>query len=74
MSRIRSLNNLPWLIPGIGAQGGNLERSVSISNNQSVGIINVSRGIIFAGGCKVEKVYDAAVDYNKQINEIGDNG
>ena len=74
MSRIRNLNNLPWLIPGIGAQGGDLERSVSISNNQSVGIINVSRGIIFAGDCKLEKVYDAALHYNKKINEIGHNG
>ena len=74
MNRIRNLNNLPWLIPGIGTQGGDLERSVSISNNQSVGIINVSRGIIFAGDCKIEKVYDVAVNYNKQINEIGDNG
>ena len=73
MNKIRDLNNLPWLIPGIGAQGGDLERSVSISNNQSIGIINISRGIIFSGNCKIESVHDAAVDYNKQINEIETN-
>jgi len=74
MSKIRSLNSLPWLIPGIGAQGGDLEKSVSISNYSSIGVINVSRGIIFADECKIDGVKNAAIDYNKQINEIETDG
>jgi len=71
MNKIRSLNSLPWLIPGIGAQGGDLKQSVTISNsNNSLGIINVSRAIIFAGDCNLNKVNEAAQSYNKQINEI----
>ena len=71
MDKIRSLNSLPWLIPGIGAQGGDLEQSVTISNsNNSLGIINVSRGIIFAGNCDINEVNNAAKRYNEQINSF----
>ncbi len=71
MNKIRGLSNLPWLIPGIGAQGGNLEKSVRISNsNTSVGMINVSRGIIFAGDCKINSIAKAAKEYNNQINSF----
>ncbi len=41
---------MPILIPGIGAQGGDVEKTVSVSKD-SCGrgmIINSSRGIIFA--------------------------
>ena len=69
MNKIRTLNSLPWLIPGIGAQGGDLKQSVTISNsNNSIGIINVSRAIIFAGDCNINEVNNATVTYNKQIN------
>lgn len=69
MEKIRETNSLPWLIPGIGAQGGDLEQSVTISNkNNSIGLINVSRGIIFAGNCSVEDITDAAESYNDNIN------
>tara|TARA_Y100001970_G_scaffold288906_1_gene417643 strand:+ start:56 stop:862 length:807 start_codon:yes stop_codon:yes gene_type:complete len=74
MNEIRNLNNLPWLIPGIGAQGGDLEKSVLISNKNSTGIINVSRSIIFAGDCELQAVHDAAKTFNDQINSIGENG
>ena len=71
MSKIRESNKLPWLIPGIGAQGGDLEKSVKISNrNSSVGIINISRSIIFAGNCKIEDVNKAAKIFNKKINSV----
>ena len=69
MNKIRSINNLPWLIPGIGFQGGDLEKSVSISNMDSIGIINVSRAIIFAGSCTVQDINTAAKDYNNMINK-----
>ena len=69
MESIRAKNQLPWLIPGIGVQGGDLEQSVKISNsNDSLGIINVSRSIIFAGNCNINEVNKTALEYNKQIN------
>lgn len=48
---VRSLvGDMPILIPGIGAQGGDLEKTVTAGkNSQGTGmIINSSRGIIFA--------------------------
>ena len=69
MEEIRKTNSLPWLIPGIGAQGGDLEQSVAISNkNNSLGLINVSRGIIFAGNCSINDIKNAAKSYNDNIN------
>lgn len=51
LSQIRKLvNDMPILIPGIGAQGGDVEKTVLAgkdSNGQGM-IINSSRGIIFA--------------------------
>ena len=48
---LRSLRNItpdnPFLIPGIGAQGGSLEE-VMKANGQSPALINVSRGVIYA--------------------------
>ena len=42
--------SLPFLIPGVGAQGGELEKSViaGVDKNGKNTIINVSRSIIFA--------------------------
>ena len=42
---------LPFLIPGIGAQGGNIEKTVKAgTDNRGLNaVINSSRGIIFAG-------------------------
>ena len=74
MNKIRDLNDLPWLIPGIGTQGGDLEKSVHISNKNSIGLINVSRAIIFAGDCKLSAVHDAAKSFNNQINSIDNHG
>ena len=74
MDKIRSLNNLHWLIPGIGAQGGDLSQSVSISKNNSIGIINVSRAILYAGNCNIESIVESAVNYNNSINGTNLNG
>ena len=65
--------SLTWLVPGIGAQGGDLEESVTISNSGSgSGIINVSRGIIYAGKQSLDDICNAAIDYNNQINKFLD--
>ncbi|SVC40150.1 uncharacterized protein METZ01_LOCUS293004, partial [marine metagenome] len=48
MEKIRKLSKgLSWLIPGIGAQGGDLQKSVSISNQNGIGVVNISRGILY---------------------------
>lgn len=45
-------DEIPLLIPGIGAQGGNVETTVKNGVNKygEMAIINSSRGIIYAGG------------------------
>lgn len=61
LGRVRMFaSEIPILIPGIGAQGGDLEKSVrAAKNSQGNGfIINSSRGIIFAS--KGEDFLEAA--------------
>ncbi|AGB39223.1 orotidine-5'-phosphate decarboxylase [Natronococcus occultus] len=41
--------DLPFLVPGIGAQGGDAEAAVEYGLADGVGLVNSSRGIIFAG-------------------------
>ena len=63
--------NLPWLIPGVGFQGGSLEDSILIgSKNKSTPIINVSRGIIYAGNGTINDIVIATEEYTKKIRSI----
>ena len=41
--------DLPFLVPGVGAQGGDVEAAVEFGLADGVGLVNSSRGIIFAG-------------------------
>jgi orotidine-5'-phosphate decarboxylase len=41
--------DLPFLVPGVGAQGGDAEAAVTYGLADGVGLVNSSRGIIFAG-------------------------
>jgi orotidine-5'-phosphate decarboxylase len=43
--------DVPILVPGVGAQGGDLEKAVMAGSNSigEMAIVNVSRGIIYAG-------------------------
>ena len=62
-----------FLVPGIGAQGGDLEGVAKYSLNDHCGlIVNSSRGIIFAGEGEdfAEKAREAAVKVQKQMAEI----
>ena len=70
MSALREKNSLPWLIPGIGAQGGELETSIKIGNQNGLGIINVSRSVIYAGDGSVDEIYKSAWDYTKKIRSF----
>ncbi|MFB6117311.1 orotidine-5'-phosphate decarboxylase [Halosegnis sp.] len=40
---------LPFLVPGVGAQGGDAEAAIAHGLADGVGLVNSSRGIIFAG-------------------------
>ncbi len=64
--------NAPLLIPGIGAQGGELELSVRYASTEEGGfLINSSRGIIFAskGEDFAEAAFDATEELDSQICE-----
>lgn len=41
--------NLPFLVPGVGVQGGDAEAAVEFGLADGIGLVNSSRGIIFAG-------------------------
>ena len=64
---------LPFLIPGIGAQGGNLEQAVLHgASSEAVGpVINSSRGIIYAssGPDFAEAAREAALETRARINQ-----
>lgn len=64
--------DMPILIPGVGVQGGDLERSVIYGSNSQgeMAIINVARGIIYAWENESlfqSEVRDAAESFRHQI-------
>jgi len=66
----RSAPGLPMLIPGVGAQGGDLEASLVAGNTDGVSLINVSRGICFAGDQSEQAINNSAKDYVDQMRGI----
>jgi orotidine-5'-phosphate decarboxylase len=59
-----------FLIPGVGAQGGDVATVCNNMMNEDGGIlINVSRGVIYAGDGEkfAEQVYEAAKSYQKEM-------
>ena len=60
---------MPILIPGVGAQGGDLSSCVLEGNKTGIGIINVSRDISFSGDCSEKSIRESALSYVKKINE-----
>ena len=70
LMRIRALTpNLSLLIPGIGAQGGDLNHCITVGNQSGVALINVSRGICFAGDMSEYEIRSAAEEYVNQMRE-----
>jgi len=70
LTHIREISpDLSLLIPGVGAQGGDLEHSVKVGNQTGVGLINVSRGISFAGDMSENAIRSAAEDYLNQMRK-----
>ena len=71
MEDIRKLSKeIPWLIPGVGSQGGDLDKALNISHDKGMAIINISRGILYAGDGSINAVIQAARDYTNKIRGI----
>ncbi len=75
MQRVRTLApNMPLLIPGVGAQGGDLLAAVryGCDENGEMAVINSSRGIIYASGGEnfAEAARAAALKLRDEMNEI----
>ena len=61
--------SLPILIPGIGAQGGDLVSCIKEGNKSGIGILNISRGISFSGSHSSSDIRKSAKMYVKKMNE-----
>ncbi|MFC7075867.1 orotidine-5'-phosphate decarboxylase [Haloarcula halophila] len=64
---------IPFLVPGVGAQGGDAEAAVEHGLADGVGLVNSSRGIIFAGEGAADRgdetaFFDAAGQAAKQLS------
>ncbi len=71
LNKIKSLSmDLPWLMPGVGFQGGNLEESIKIGENKGLAIINVSRGILTHGEGSIDDIRKATEIYTNQIRSV----
>jgi len=75
LKTIRSIlgDNIPLLIPGVGKQGGDVEKTVKYGTNSKheMALINSSREIIFAGDKEdfAEKSREKAFSLQKEINK-----
>ena len=63
--------DLPFLLPGIGAQGGDLEKSMRYGNSNGIALINISRGICFAGDLSENAIRKVTKKYVTQMRGIG---
>jgi orotidine-5'-phosphate decarboxylase len=74
LKKIRKIlgEDIALLVPGIGQQGGNIEKTVKYATNKEkmMAIINSSRGIIFAGKDKdfADNTRNATIKLNENIN------
>jgi orotidine-5'-phosphate decarboxylase len=66
----RAHPQLSFLVPGIGAQGGDLDSTLAAGLNAAGAglLINSSRGIIYAGGGTAPAIRAAAADLHAGIN------
>jgi len=76
MVRERAGYGMPVLVPGVGAQGGDLEKVLEYGTDENGWgiLLNVSRGIMFAfqkeGGDYISAARKAALGYYERINDI----
>lgn len=74
LAEIRKLaGDMTFLVPGIGAQGGDVEKTIKAGlNSQKAGlIINSARGIIFASSNEdfAEKAREEAIKLRDEVNK-----
>ena len=62
--------DLPWLMPGVGFQGGSLDESISIGDQNGLALINVSRGILNSGNRTIADIRKATEEYTEQIRKF----
>ncbi len=68
-------DDMPILVPGVGAQGGDLAKSIELGSNTKgeLAIINVARGIIYAWSDEsrcADEMRKAAASYRERIAAI----
>jgi orotidine-5'-phosphate decarboxylase len=71
MAELRQAHpEVPFLVPGIGAQGGDLDATLAAGLDTRGGglLINSSRNIIYAGGGSTKAIRDAATELHAAIN------
>lgn len=61
---------LPFLIPGVGAQGGSLRQAVASGTPEAPSIITVSRSVLYAGKGSLDDILSAVNAYNREINAL----
>jgi len=61
--------DIPFLVPGVGAQGGDAEAAVEFGLADGVGLVNSSRGIIFAGEDQGEGFQKASGQAAKRLKQ-----
>ena len=62
--------SIPWLMPGIGFQGGNLEKSLKVGEKKYLSLVNVSRAILAFQERKISDIRKATENYTIKIREI----
>ncbi len=71
LMEVRNSTDLPFLIPGIGAQGGDLQSVLRINEkSMDTTLINVSRGIIFSGNKDHDSIRNSAKQYLNQLRGL----
>lgn len=68
----RAAPDLPFLIPGLGTQGGSLEAAVKCGTTDAPSIIAVSRDILYAGRGSLDDISSAVAEYNEHINGLAE--
>jgi len=69
---IRAVSRLPLLIPGVGAQGGDLKQAVKVGNTNGLAIINTSRSVLYppkGPGSDKDRIRKEAQILQAKINE-----
>jgi len=71
LKNIRKLvPELPLLIPGVGAQGGDLKYSLKLGNQSGVALLSISRGICFVNDMSEKEIFNSAHSYVEKMNKI----